>query len=69
MEEEARLEGKDLWDAARLEALTVYLGPVEKIIAKGAEGLLVLFRVLEDGGQSSRKIAEKARKLEAKGLL
>ncbi len=33
----ARLEGKaeDLWDTARLEALTVYLGPVEKITAKG----------------------------------
>jgi len=36
-DEAARLEGEadDLWDAARLEALTVYLGPVENITVKG----------------------------------
>jgi hypothetical protein len=35
--EAARLEGEagNLWNVARLEALTVYLGPVEKIDAKG----------------------------------
>jgi len=28
-------EAEGLWNAARLEALTVYLGPEEKITAKG----------------------------------
>jgi hypothetical protein len=40
-------EAEDLWSAARLGALTVYLGPVEKITALGAEDLRVLFHILE----------------------
>ncbi len=55
--EAARLEERagELWDAARLEALTVYLGPVEKITAKGPKTYEYYFASWKMGGRSPRR--------------
>ena len=80
--EAARLEGEaeDLWSAARLEALTVYLGPVEKITAKGPKTYEYYFASWKMGDKvvnkyigSPRKMTqkaatEKARQLKAEAL-
>ena len=80
--EAARLEERagELWDAARLEALTVYLGPVEKITAKGPKTYEYYFASWKMGDKvvnkyigSPRKMTreaatEKARKLKAEAL-
>jgi hypothetical protein len=80
--EAARLEERagELWNAARLEALTVYLGPVEKITAKGPKTYQYYFASWKMGDKvvnkyigSPRKITreaatEKARKLKAEAL-
>lgn len=80
--EAARLEGEaeDLWNAARLEALTVYLGTVEKITAKGPKTYEYYFASWKMGGKvknvyigSPRKMdlaaaTAKARKLKAEAL-
>jgi hypothetical protein len=80
--EAARLEGEaeDLWGAARLEALTVYLGQVEKITAKGPKTYEYYFASWKDGDKvvnkyigSPRKMTRetataKARKLKAEAL-
>jgi len=80
--EAARLEGEaeDLWNAARLEALTVYLGPVEKITAKGPKTYEYYFASWKMGDKvvnkyigSPRKMTReaataKARKLKAEAL-
>jgi hypothetical protein len=51
-----RLEGEAgyLWNAARLEAVTVYLGPVEKITAKGPKTYEYYFASWKDGFRSSK---------------
>jgi len=80
--EVARLEAEaeDLWDAARLEALTVYLGQVEKITAKGPKTYQYYFASWKMGDKvvnkyigSPRKMTReaataKARKLKAEAL-
>ncbi|MCK9520971.1 MAG: hypothetical protein M0R74_18400 [Dehalococcoidia bacterium] len=80
--EVARLEAEaeDLWDAARLEALTVYLGQVEKITAKGPKTYEYYFASWKMGDKvvnkyigSPRKMTReaataKARKLKAEAL-
>jgi hypothetical protein len=80
--EAARLEGdaEDLWDAARLEALTVYIGQVEKITTKGAKSYEYYFASWKVGDKvvnkyigSPRKMTQeeataKARKLKAEAL-
>jgi len=80
--EAVRLEGEaeDLWNTARLEALTVYLGPVEKITAKGPKTYEYYFASWKDGDKvvnkyigSPRKMSreaatERARKLKAEAL-
>ena len=80
--EAARLEERagELWEAARLEALTVYLGQVEKITAKGPKTYEYYFASWKMGDKvvnkyigSPRKMTreaatEKARKLKAEAL-
>ncbi|MDD3566136.1 MAG: hypothetical protein PHN90_10765 [Methanothrix sp.] len=73
-------EAEDLWNAARLEALTVYLGQVEKITAKGPKTYEYYFASWKMGGKvknvyigSPRKMTReaataKARKLKAEAL-
>ena len=73
-------EADDLWNAARLEALTVYLGQVEKITAKGPKTYEYYFASWKMGDKvvnkyigSPRKMTreaatEKARKLKAEAL-
>jgi len=70
----------ELWNAARLEALTVYLGPVEKITAKGPKTYEYYFASWKMGDKvvnkyigSPRKMTReaataKARKLKAEAL-
>ena len=80
--EAARLEERagELWEVARLEALTVYLGQVEKITAKGPKTYEYYFASWKIGGKvvnkyigSPRKMdlaaaTAKARKLKAEAL-
>jgi hypothetical protein len=80
--EAARLEGRagELWEAARLEALTVYLGQVEKITAKGPKTYEYYFASWKMGDKvvnkyigSPRKMSleaatAKARKMKAEAL-
>jgi hypothetical protein len=73
-------EAENLWDAARLEALTVYLGSVEKITAKGPKTYEYYFASWKVGDKvvnkyigSPRKMtreaaAAKAQKLKAEAL-
>ena len=80
--EAARLEERagELWEVARLEALTVYLGQVEKITAKGPKTYEYYFASWKMGDKvvnkyigSPRKMTReaataKARKLKAEAL-
>jgi hypothetical protein len=52
-DEAARLEGEaeDLWSAARLGALTVYLGQMETITAKGPKTYEYYFASWKMGGK------------------
>jgi hypothetical protein len=73
-------EAEYMWDAARLEALTVYLGPVEKITANGPKTYEYYFASWKMGDKvvnkyigSPRKMTReaataKARKLKAEGI-
>ena len=53
----------ELWDAARLEALTVYLGPVEKITAKGPKTYEYYFASWKMGGKVVNKYIGSPRKM------
>ena len=80
--EAARLEERagELWEAGRLEALTVYLGQVERITAKGPKtyecyfaswkmGDKVVNKYIGSPRKMTRKAATaKARKLKAEAL-
>ncbi|MCP1392982.1 MAG: hypothetical protein J5I35_09535 [Methanothrix harundinacea] len=63
--EATRLEGEAeaLWDAARLEALTVYLGNVEKITAKGPKTYEYYFASWKMGGKVVNKYIGSPRKM------
>ncbi|MCP1391309.1 MAG: hypothetical protein PHN90_10065 [Methanothrix sp.] len=63
--EAARLEERagELWEAARLEALTVYIGQVEKITAKGPKTYEYYFASWKMGGKVVNKYIGSPRKM------